>query len=476
MAEEQNINNPQNSSETDLPEVQKELSKISLGFSKSIAILIVICGIFAYIFFQLFFGSKKSNSEDYLPPVNNIAKPAQDDQDNVPEIPKLPEPPKLEVPTAPPPPPITVAPPVLPTPVEDNKSKALLPPPISLPSAPSNLVDSDAEKQRREAKRKSSIVLIGGTEVKKTPDQITQEATFKDRGDMTFVLGRGKIIDAVLETAINSDFGGEIKAMVSRDVFSEQGKVILIPKGSKIFGTYGTSTETYGRISVIWNRIDLTNGYTIEFDSLAVDGLGRKGMQGRVDNKFKERFANSILQSAFNIAFANALDKVVTPPINSQAAAANSAVATQIQNIAQSNAANTTVTEDVRIVMICTSVLGAITDTTSAAYSSMTQSCLTAQNPSTANTAAQRLAALVQAVNSAAASLLTTAATASTPTQAQQASTQAFTDVTNTVKAMIAQQEFKPTTTIDQGTAIKIFVNKDYKFPKAVLLKSRLMK
>ncbi|WP_341792732.1 MULTISPECIES: TrbI/VirB10 family protein [unclassified Rickettsia] len=474
MAEEQNINNP-NSSATELPEVQKELSKVSVSFNKSIAILVIICGIFAYIFFYLFFSNKKDDSQDSVPPVVNIAKPAQDVQDNIPEIPKLPEPPKLETPAAPPPPPVVVAPPVLPTPVED-KDKAPLPPSLSLPSAPSNLVDSDAEKQRREAKRKSSIVLIGGTEVKKTPEQVTQEATFKDRGDMNFVLGRGKIIDAVLETAINSDFGGEVRAVISRDVFSEKGKVPLIPKGSKIFGTYGASAETYGRISVIWSRIDLTNGYTIEFDAIAVDNLGRKGTQGRVDNKFKERFANSILQSAFNIAFANALDKVVAPPINSQAAAANSAVATQIQNIAQSNAANTGMTEDVRIVMICTSVLGAITDTTSAAYSSMSQSCTTAQNPATANTAAQRLAALVQAVNSAAASLLTTATTASAPTQAQQASTQAFTDVTNTVKDMISQQEFKPTTTIDQGTAIKIYVNKDYKFPKAVLLKSRLMK
>lgn len=475
MAEEQNINNP-NSSATELPEVQKELSKVSVSFNKSIAILVIICGIFAYIFFYLFFSNKKDDSQDSVPPVN-IAKPAQDVQDNIPEIPKLPEPPKLETPASPPPPPVVVAPPVLPSPVEDkDKDKVPLPPSLSLPSAQSNLVDSDAEKQRREAKRKSSIVLIGGTEVKKTPEQVTQEATFKDRGDMSFILGRGKIIDAVLETAINSDFGGEVEAMISRDVFSEKGKVILIPKGSKIFGTYGTSSDAYGRISIIWSRIDLTNGYTIDFDAIAVDNLGRKGTQGRVDNKFKERFANSILQSAFNIAFANALDKVVAPPINSQAAAANSTIATQIQNIAQSNAANTAMTEDVRIVMICTSVLGAITDTTSAAYSSMTQSCTTAQNPATANTAAQRLAALVQAVNSAAASLLTTATTASAPTQAQQASTQAFTDVTNTVKDMIAQQEFKPTTTINQGTAIKIYVNKDYKFPKAVLLKSRLMK
>ena len=61
------------------------------------------------------------------------------------------------------------------------------------------------------------------------------------------------------------------------------------------------------------------------------------------------------------------------------------------------------------------------------------------------------------------------------PTQTQNASKQAFTDVTNTVKDMVAQNQFQPTITIDQGTLVKIYVNKDYKFPKAALGKSRLV-
>lgn len=480
MAEEQN-NNTQNSAEVELPEAQKELSKVSANFNKTIAIVVVICGIFVYIFYTLFWGNKNPEvQEPKSVQISNVAKPATDMDDNVPEIPKLPDPPKITVPSVlPPPPPPQVAPLPAPVPLPEPaavESKASAPLPISLPNAPGGLVESDAEKQRREAKRKSSIVLIGGVEPKKTEDQIVAEATFKDRGDMSFVLGRGKMIDAVLETAINSDFGGEVRAIISRDIYSESNKVILIPKGSKIFGTYGNTTETYGRISVIWSRIDLTNGYTIDFDSIAVDNLGRKGLQGRVDNKFKERFANSVLQSAFNIAFASALDKVVPPPIDSQSAATSSATATQILNTAQTIAANTGMDESTRIVSICTNVLAAITDKTSTAYSSMTQACTTAQDASSANTPAQRLSTLVQGVNTAASSLLTTSATASTPTQAQQASTQAFTDVSNTVKDMISQQQFKPTTTIDQGTAIKIYVNKDYKFPKAVFMKSRLMK
>ncbi|WP_347939401.1 TrbI/VirB10 family protein [Rickettsia oklahomensis] len=485
MAKEQKKNNNTGSlSGVDASEIQRELSKVAVSFKKSIAIVVVICCIFIYIFYTIFFDTKTPEIPEtqvsiQLP--SNIVKPVTDVEDNIPEIPKLPDPPKLEIPPAPPPmPPVVEVPPLLPptTPVEEKKEKTLPLPPASLPSTPGKLVESDEAKKRREAKRKSSIVLVSGVESKKTPEQIKAEATFKDRGDMSLVLGRGKLIDAVLETAINSDLGGEIRAIISRDVFSEKDKVILIQKGSKIFGKYATSTssDSYGRVSIIWDRIDLTNGYTIEFDSPAVDNLGRPGIHGRVDYKYKEQFANAVLQSGFNIGLAKVLDKLVPPPINSQAAATNSAIATQLLNTAQTISSNTSMDPNTRIVTICTNILAAITDKTSTAYTTMTQACTIAQDPSSANTADQRLSTLVQAVNKAASSLLTTTSRALTPTQAQQASTQAFKGVTNIVQNMITHQQFKPTTTVNQGTPVRIYVNKDYKFPKAVLLKSKVMK
>ncbi|WP_425363486.1 TrbI/VirB10 family protein [Candidatus Tisiphia endosymbiont of Hybos culiciformis] len=466
--------------EQDIPEVQNELSKVATNPKQSIAILLVISVVFIFIFFKLFLSDNEPSEVVVAPSVpTDITKATQDNSRNIPEIPKLPEAPKLEVPVERPPPP---PPQPLPPKVTDVPTAPLPPPsgygnatlPAITPSPlPGKLTESEEEKNRREAKRKSAIVLIAGVPEKKTPSQIAEEANFQDRGDMAFVLARGKIMEAVLETAINSDFGGEIRAIISRDVFSEKEKVILIPKGSKIFGFYATGTDgAYGRISIIWNRIDLSSGYTINLDGLAVDNLGRKGEQGRVDNKFKERLTNAVLSSAFNIALATALDKVVEPPVNSQATAANTAIAVNIQNLAQS-INNGSGTEDVKISQICTSVMNAITDKTSTAYTSMVQACNTAHNP-TGSQPGQRLIALMNAVTSAAASLL--ASTASTPTQAQAASKQAFTDVSNTMKDMMQQQQFKPTITIDQGTLIRIYVNKDYKFPQAVLRKSRLIK
>lgn len=478
----------QSAEEQDIPEVQNELSKVATNPKQSILILLVISAVFIFIFFKLFIADNKPAEVVAPSAPTDITKPTQDNSKNLPEIPKLPEAPKLETPVEPPPPPPLPPPPPkvadvpklpLPTTSVDNNAdksadKASLPSVVSSP-LPGGIAESDEEKKRREAKRKSSIVLIAGVPEKKTPSQIAEEANFQDRGDMAFVLGRGKIIEAVLETAINTDLGGEVRAIISRDVFSEREKIILIPKGSKIFGAYTTGIDgAYGRIAIIWNRIDLSNGYTITLDAIAVDNLGRKGEQGRVDNKYKERLTNAVLLSAFNIGLANALDKVLAPPVNSQAAAANAAVAANIQSLAQS-INNGPGTEDVKISQICSSVMNAIPDKTSAAYISMMQACNTAQNP-TGSQPGQRIVALMTAVTNAAASLLTSTATASTPTQAQTASKKAFTDISDTMKGMIQQHEFRPTINIDQGTVIKIYVNKDYKFPQSVLRKSRLIK
>lgn len=473
-------NNSENNSPSDnsaLPEVQQELSKVAASPKQSILILIGICIVFGYLFFVFFLNNKSSDKDAKSQAPTDVTKPVETAVSDIPTIPQLPEPPKLVEPTSPPPPPTEA-----PAPVEVSPTPALpIENPVSQPASldpalPAKLIDSDEARKRKEAKRKSAITLVAGTAPKKTADQIEEETDFKKRGTMELILGRGKVIDAILESAINTDFGGEARALISRDVFSESGKVILIPKGSRVFGTYTTGTNgAYGRISVDWNRIDLVSGYTVNIQAPGVDNLGRKGIQGRVDNKFKERLTNSLLTSAFNIAFANALDRVVAPVESSQAATANTAAAGQLNNIALGIYNDTSTSATTKISLICTQIQAAIPDKTSSAYTTFASACSGYLTAPTTSDPTQTLSSLMSSVNAAATSLLTATSDQITPTQAQTASKQAFTDVTNTLKDMVNQQQFNPTITIDQGTPIKIYVMKDYKFPRAAISKLRVV-
>ena len=482
MAKQDNstsTDSPEVTTGQEMPEVQNELSKVATNPKQSIAILAVISVVFIFIFYKLFFaGNKPAVVEAPVAPAV-VSKPNQDNAQNLPDIPKLPVTPELEVPVQlpPPPPPAQPDKPVekptipLPTPIDNSDRN---PPPLISPSAPAQQsVVNDEAKKRREAKRKSSIVLIGGAPPKKTPEQIAEEASFQKRGDMNLVLAKGKVIEAVLETAINSDFKGEVRAVISRDVFAEQGKMILIPKGSKVFGAFSTA-DAYGRVDIVWNRIDLSSGYTINLDGIGIDNLGRKGDQGRVDNKFKERLTNAVLSSAINIGIAATLDKLVPPVTSSQTVAQSTTEATNIISLTQS-IRNAGGNEDIQIAQICAQVQNAIKDKTSSAFTSIVQACTTAQTTTGAQPG-QRIAALQSAINNASTSLASNASTAAVPTQKQEAAKQAFTDFSKTVKDMVAQTEFKPTTTINQGTVVKIYVNKDYKFPQAVFGKVKVIK
>ena len=53
-----------------------------------------------------------------------------------------------------------------------------------------------------------------------------------------FIIAQGAVIPAVLETAINSDLPGYVRAVVSRDVSSFDGKNVLVPRGSRLVGQY----------------------------------------------------------------------------------------------------------------------------------------------------------------------------------------------------------------------------------------------
>ena len=130
-------------------------------------------------------------------------------------------------------------------------------------------------------------------------------------GDMGRLITQGKIISSVLETPINTDIPGMIRAIVSHDVYAESGRVILIPKGSRLVGTYNNFViRGNKRVNIIWTRVIRPDGIDIMIRSEASDQLGRAGIAGDVDNKYSEIFASAFLVSAINIALGAGVDAI----------------------------------------------------------------------------------------------------------------------------------------------------------------------
>lgn len=112
------------------------------------------------------------------------------------------------------------------------------------------------------------------------------------------MIPEGTLIPGILETAIVSDLPGQIRAITSKDVYSFDGRRVLIPTGTRLIGEYQSEvTRGQKRIFVVWTRLIRDDGVSIRLNSIGTDSLGRSGLTGHVDNKFRERFGASILLS-----------------------------------------------------------------------------------------------------------------------------------------------------------------------------------
>jgi type IV secretory pathway VirB10-like protein len=117
------------------------------------------------------------------------------------------------------------------------------------------------------------------------------------------IVPQGAMISAVLETAINSDLPGFVRAIVSRDVTSFDGSRVLIPRGSRLVGQYRSEVALgQSRAFVIWTRLLRPDGVSVQLASPGTDPLGRAGLDGRVDRHYLQRFGPSLLTTAITAA------------------------------------------------------------------------------------------------------------------------------------------------------------------------------
>lgn len=131
--------------------------------------------------------------------------------------------------------------------------------------------------------------------------------------NLNVTIAQGKIIDAVLENAINTDLPGPLRAIVSRDVYAESGRDVMIPKGTRLIGAYNTAVRRgQVRVFVIWTRLIRPDGIDMMIGSPAIDGLGRAGVEGMVDNKFTEMFSAALLTSIISIGVAAGAEAVTS--------------------------------------------------------------------------------------------------------------------------------------------------------------------
>lgn len=127
---------------------------------------------------------------------------------------------------------------------------------------------------------------------------------------------QGTLINAVLETALDSTRPGQTRAIVTRDVFGFDGKRLLIPRGTRLYGIYEADLSLgQDRAQIHWTRLLRPDGVSVALDSPAADPLGRAGVEGRVNTHFFQRLGNALVGTTASVGSALVTRNIATSPV-----------------------------------------------------------------------------------------------------------------------------------------------------------------
>jgi type IV secretion system protein VirB10 len=125
---------------------------------------------------------------------------------------------------------------------------------------------------------------------------LTPRVTAGLLGNRSLILAQGAKIDCVGDTAFDSTQAGISTCTVTRNVYSDDGRVVLIERGAQINSEYRSNLSPgRTRVFVLSARIRTPHGVTVEIDSPAADALGRMGVGGYVNNHWGERIGAAML-------------------------------------------------------------------------------------------------------------------------------------------------------------------------------------
>ena len=119
--------------------------------------------------------------------------------------------------------------------------------------------------------------------------------------DMSRMILKDKAIPAVLVHSLDSRFADvPATAIVERHIYSESGRNIIIPAGSRLIGKMsGSANEgTVAKVNISWERLIRPDGGAFKFSATSGDAQGRGGVAAYLDNELMKRYGQPVMVSA----------------------------------------------------------------------------------------------------------------------------------------------------------------------------------
>ena len=113
-----------------------------------------------------------------------------------------------------------------------------------------------------------------------------------------YLLAKGTNIPCTMQTKIVTTQPGFTRCIVEKDVYSANGKVLLLERGSKVTGEQASALlQGQARVFVLWNEAETPYGVRVALASPAAGQLGEAGIGARVNYHFWRRFGGAVMIS-----------------------------------------------------------------------------------------------------------------------------------------------------------------------------------
>lgn len=297
--------------------------KVKVAISKEKSRLIAIAAGVAVLF--IVYKAFQPNEEELkqIAPKSEISNnletkepPQEVDKTQIePQVPALPDTPELISPAPPPPPQIPSLPDVedFEAPDDNNSNLVKL---YNLTKENTPIINNGGISPEKLQRIKSSMTVLSGNintealdNANKPLELSKQRVRATKIGSLSSIIAEGRILDGILETAITTDLNSQIRGVISKNVYSESGNNVLIPKGSRLIGKYDSNIQFgQNRIAISWSRLIRPDGIDIALNSEGIDEIGRAGTRGILDNKYAEQFLHTGLYTLVNLSVAQYKD------------------------------------------------------------------------------------------------------------------------------------------------------------------------
>ncbi|MCH4608889.1 type IV secretion system apparatus protein CagY, partial [Helicobacter pylori] len=142
---------------------------------------------------------------------------------------------------------------------------------------------------------------------------------FIGKSDPTFVLAQYTPIEITLTSKVDATLTGIVSGVVAKDVWNMNGTMILLDKGTKVYGNYQSvkgGTPIMTRLMIVFTKAITPDGVIIPLANAQVAGmLGEAGVDGYVNNHFMKRIGFAVIASVVNSFLQTApiiaLDKLI---------------------------------------------------------------------------------------------------------------------------------------------------------------------